>query len=144
LPTEAEWEYSCRGGRSSSNPFGIGDGTSLSSSQANFDGNSPYGGAGKGTYLEKTCAVGSYPANALGLHDMHGNVWEWCSDWYGEYPAGKVSDPTGPKEGSRRVRRGGGWSDLAGGCRAARRDGIAPGDTAVDMGFRLARVPPGK
>jgi formylglycine-generating enzyme required for sulfatase activity len=83
LPTEAEWEYSCRGGASSYqvfNPFG----NSLSPTQANFDGNYPYGGAGKGAYLERTCKVGSYPANGFGLYDMHGNVWEWCADWYDE------------------------------------------------------------
>jgi formylglycine-generating enzyme required for sulfatase activity/uncharacterized caspase-like protein len=141
LPTEAEWEYSCRGGRSSSSPFGIGDGISLSSSQANFDGNYPYGGAGKGTYLQKTCAVGSYPANALGLHDMHGNVWEWCADWYENYPAGKVTDPTGPKEGSHRVLRGGSWDISAWCCRAANRSRLAPGFRADSLGFRLARAP---
>jgi formylglycine-generating enzyme len=144
LPTEAEWEYSCRGGRSSSNPFGIGDGTSLASNLANFDGNYPYGGAAKGTYLEKTCRVGSYPANAFGLHDMHGNVWEWCGDWYGEYPTGKVTEPTGPKEGSPRVFRGGSWSHYARSCRAALRYGHEPGIRFDTLGFRLARVPSGK
>src|SRR5262249_61037539 len=126
-PTEAEWEYSCRGGRSSSSPFGIGDGTSLSSSLANFNGNYPYGGAGKGTYLQKTCAVGSYPANALGLNDMHGNVWEWCGDFYGDYQNGKATDPTGPKEGSHRVARGGGGGDEARYCRPAVPRGGGPG-----------------
>jgi formylglycine-generating enzyme required for sulfatase activity len=144
LPTEAEWEYACRGGRGSSSPFGIGDGTSLSSSQANFDGNYPYGGAAKGPYLQKTSTVGSYPANALGLNDMHGNVWEWCSDWYGEYPTGKVIDPTGPKEGSRRVYRSGSWSQYARLCRAAYRSRAEPGHWNGNLGFRLARVPSGK
>ncbi len=74
LPTEAEWEYACRGGRPFSQPFGIGDGRSLSSTQANFDGNIPYGGAAKGPFLESTTPVGKYAANALGLYDMHGNV----------------------------------------------------------------------
>jgi formylglycine-generating enzyme len=144
LPTEAEWEYSCRGGRSSSSPFGIGDGTSLPSTIANVDGNLPYGGAAKGPYLEKTCRVGSYPTNAFGLYDMHGNVWEWCGDWYGEYPSGKITDPTGPKEGSRRVWRGGCWSSSAVGCRAAHRYGHAPVSRSDVLGFRLARVPSGK
>jgi formylglycine-generating enzyme required for sulfatase activity len=144
LPTEAEWEYSCRGGRPASNPFGIGDGTSLSSSLANFDGGHPYGGADKGTRLAKTCRVGSYPANAVGLHDMHGNVWEWCGDWYGEYPTGNVTDPTGPEKGSRRVCRGCCWDGSARGCRAASRGGGAPVFRSDYLGFRLARVPSGK
>jgi formylglycine-generating enzyme required for sulfatase activity len=142
LPTEAEWEYSCRGGRPFSNPFGIGDGTSLSSKQANFDGNYPYGAA-KGKYLEETCAVGSYPANALGLNDVHGNVWEWCADWYGNYPVGKVTDPTGPPEGLDRVTRGGSFTSYANWCRAAFRDRDGPENRSWHLGFRLARVPSG-
>jgi formylglycine-generating enzyme required for sulfatase activity len=141
LPTEAEWEYACRGGRPSSNRFGIGDGTSLASNQANFNEKYPYGAPAQGTYLAKTCRVGSYPATALGLNDMHGNVWEWCGDWYAKYPTGKVTDPTGPKEGSLRVHRGGGWIDHAGQCRAAQRYGRLPGDRYDCLGFRLARVP---
>jgi formylglycine-generating enzyme required for sulfatase activity len=142
LPTEAEWEYSCRGGRSSSKPFGVGDGRALSSLQANFDGNSPYGGAAPGPYLKATCAAGSYPANALGLHDMHGNVWEWCQDRYGPYPRGHVANPTGPSEGSDRVSRGGGWFFNAGYCRAADRRRIEPGLRRSYLGFRLARSVP--
>jgi formylglycine-generating enzyme required for sulfatase activity/predicted Ser/Thr protein kinase len=144
LPTEAEWEYSCRGGRSFSQPFGIGDGTALSSDQANFDGNFPYGGAAKGKYLEKTTPVGSYPPNAFGLHDMHGNVWEWCADWYGAYPAGNVTNPGGLPEGSSRVFRGGSWNNYARSCRAAKRGRLEPGARHDDLGFRLARVPSGK
>ncbi len=81
LPTEAEWEYSCRA--DSPLPFHLG--ASLSSTLANFDGNYPYGGAPRGPYLRRTSVVGSYPANAFGLFDLHGNVWEWCHDWYGEH-----------------------------------------------------------
>jgi formylglycine-generating enzyme required for sulfatase activity len=103
LPTEAEWEYSCRGGRSSARPFGIGAGRALSSRQANFDGSEPYGGADKRKSLAATCAVASYPGNAFGLHDLHGNVWEWCADWHRPYPNGTVINPIGPSEGSSRV-----------------------------------------
>ncbi|HJT79202.1 MAG TPA: formylglycine-generating enzyme family protein, partial [Gemmataceae bacterium] len=143
LPTEAEWEYACRGGRSSSQPFGIGDGTSLSSDQANFCGKYPYGSAGKGPFLEATCRVGSYPANALGLFDMHGNVLEWCADWRGPYPQGAVTNPTGPVEGSRRVIRGGCWISVgAEDCRAAVRYGDQPGYRGSILGFRLARSVP--
>ena len=121
LPTEAEWEYSCRGGRPSSQPFGIGDGTSLSSREANFNGNYPYGGAEKGPDLEKTTPVGMYKPNALGLYDMQGNVWQWCGDWCGDYPTGRVVNPEGAATGSPRVDRGGGWNCSAGFCRAAPR-----------------------
>jgi formylglycine-generating enzyme required for sulfatase activity len=138
LPTEAEWEYACRGGRPSSQPFGIGDGQSLSSRDANFDGNSPYGSAAKDRYLGKTASIGSYPANAFGLFDMHGNVWEWCSDWYDEYPSDRVTDPMGPTSGSARVIRGGGWGLDAWSCRAAFRTRFEPGFRHVSLGFRLA------
>jgi sulfatase modifying factor 1 len=142
LPTEAEWEYSCRGGRSSSQPFGIGDGRALSSRQANFDGNSPYGGADKGRYLEATCAVGSYKGNALSLYDMHGNVWEWCADGYGPYPGGSITNPTGLAEGSHRVVRGGSWFHGGRFCRAADRGRRGPGFRLGFLGFRLARSSP--
>jgi formylglycine-generating enzyme required for sulfatase activity/serine/threonine protein kinase len=145
LPTESEWEYACRGGPSS-HPFGVGNGTSLSSDQANFDGNSPYGGAATSKYLVKTTPVGSYPPNAFGLHDMHGNVSEWCADWYGAYPVGKAANPVGPAFSQRplRVVRGGSWRDAAGRCRAASRDANEPGYRDDHIGFRLARVPFGK
>jgi formylglycine-generating enzyme required for sulfatase activity len=144
LPSEAEWEYSCRGGRPTPQPFGVGNGRALSSREANFDGNYPYGGADKGPYLISTCRVGSYPANALGLLDMHGNVYEWCADWYEDYPRGPVTNPTGPAEGSRRVIRGGCWSCYGRGCRAADRNWLVPGFRSFILGFRLARrIPSG-
>jgi formylglycine-generating enzyme required for sulfatase activity len=142
LPTEAEWEYACRGGHSSSHPFGVGDGRVLSSHEANFDGNFPYGGADKGPYLQTTSRVGRYAANALGLFDMHGNVWEWCADWYGPYPDGDVTNPTGPAKGSFRAIRGGGWNYDARFCRAAVRLRQAPGYRIKILGFRLARSVP--
>ena len=81
LPTEAEWEYACRAGTAT--VFHYGD--SLSSNQSNFDGRYPYVGASKGPWRKKTLPVGSFSPNSFGLYDMHGNVWEWCSDWYNEY-----------------------------------------------------------
>jgi formylglycine-generating enzyme required for sulfatase activity len=146
LPTEAEWEYACRGGRPSSQPFGVGDGRALSSREANFNGKYPYGGADKGPNLDSTTRVGSYPANTLGLFDMHGNVWEWCADSWGLYAQGDVTSPTGPSDGSIRIVRGGCWSDHAVLCRAAKRNALPPGEKAAHdtVGFRLARsVPPG-
>jgi formylglycine-generating enzyme required for sulfatase activity len=135
LPTEAEWEYACRG--ESSQPFHLG--TSLASALANFDGNYPYGGAPRGPYLKRTSPVGSYPANAFGLHDLHGNVWEWCSDWYGEqyYRESPTEDPQGPATGDRRVQRGGCWSSPGGNCRSAYRGKLEPGDHLYRVGFRV-------
>jgi formylglycine-generating enzyme required for sulfatase activity len=145
LPTEAEWEYACRGGRPSSQPFGVGDGHTLSSREANFNGNYSYGSAAKGLNLESTCRVGSYPANALGLFDMRGNVWEWCADWCGPYPRGDATNPPGPSEGSVRATRGGCWNGGAGYCRAAFRGRAAPSYRDFGLGFRLARsIPSGK
>ncbi len=142
LPTEAEWEYSCRGGRPCSQHFGIGDGRSLSSREANFVGNHPFGGADKGPFLLKTCPVGSYRANAVGLFDMHGNVLEWCADRYGPYPDGEVTNPTGPTEGPFRVDRGGCWLADGEDCRGARRTRSEPGSRFSYLGFRLARSVP--
>jgi formylglycine-generating enzyme required for sulfatase activity len=145
LPTEAEWEYSCRGGASSVTPFYFETpSTSASSLQANFEGNYPYGGAPTGPYLKRTTTVGSYKPNAFGLYDMHGNVWEWCRDWYGEYPGEKVSDPFGPAQGSSRVFRGGCWDSYGSFCRAALRSRNPPVYQISGLGFRLAGVPSGK
>jgi outer membrane protein assembly factor BamB len=135
LPTEAEWEYACRAGTTTA--FYCGD--SLSSHQANFNGNHPYGGAAKGPFLSRTTEVGSYPANAFGLYDMHGNVWQWCSDWYGlsYYKESPVEDPRGPATGSRRVIRGGEWYGDARDCRSAFRYADVPTGVFYVMGFRV-------
>ena len=135
LPSEAEWEYAARAGTTTA--FAFGD--SLSSEQANFNGDYPYGGAAKGTYLEKTTAVGSYRANGWGLYDMHGNVWEWVEDWYGDYPSGAVTDPTGAATGSNRVGRGGGWGATAGDLRSANRYFDTPSFRFNYLGFRVLR-----
>jgi formylglycine-generating enzyme required for sulfatase activity len=121
LPTEAEWEYACRGGVPESLPFHYG--TSLSSAQANFDGNRPYGGAAKGVLLNRTTPVGSHEPNGFGLYDMHGNVAEWCSDWWDKdyYISSPAQDPTGPSGGTLRVLRGGSWMNDGKDCRAADR-----------------------
>ena len=146
LPSGLEWEYACRGGATSREECAFDfylaqPANDLSSEQANFDGNHPAGKAPAGQYRERTTKVGSYTPNRLGLYDMHGNVWEWCEDWYGVYPSAPVSDPLGPSEGSRRVDRGGGWDIDAGYCRAANRSGFPPDYRDSDLGFRLARVP---
>jgi formylglycine-generating enzyme required for sulfatase activity len=134
LPTESEWEYACRAGTTT--PFHFG--SQLNGRQANCDGTDPYGTETKGPYLKKTSPVGTYPANAWGLYDMHGNVWEWCSDWHGEYPAGSVTDPIGPATGSYRINRGGCWGDGAVICRSASCGGNFPSDRSNDLGFRVA------
>ena len=131
LPTEAEWEYACRAGSRSFYSFGASS-KSLGD-YAWFVGN---GGL-------QTHPVGEKTANGWGLHDMHGNVREWCSDWYGDYPKGAVSDPTGPKEGSNRVERGGCWSSGADFCRSAFRYGRVPAYRDSGFGFRVALSPSG-
>jgi formylglycine-generating enzyme required for sulfatase activity len=142
LPTEAEWEYACRAGTSA--PFHFGN--SLSSTQANFDGNHPYGGAATEPYLERTTRVGSYKPNALGLYDMHGNVWEWCNDWFAEdyYQESPRRDPSGPSDragpGGDRVLRGGGWEDDGQDCRSASRGRHSPGDRNCVVGLRAVLV----
>ena len=137
LPTEAQWEYACRAGTES--PFHFGE--TLNSLQANFDGNYPYGGAATGPNPGEPVEVGSYQPNAWNSHDMHGNVWEWCRDWHGNYSNGVATDPMGPITGLNRVLRGGSWSSLARSCRAASRDRHSPGYRLSNVGFRPAIVP---
>jgi uncharacterized protein (TIGR02996 family) len=127
LPTEAEWEYSCRGGATSSIPFHFGH--SLSSTQANFNGKYPYGGARKGKSLNRTSVVGSYASNAFGLYDMHGNVWEWCQDHYVPH---KLTSPD-----DCRVMRGGSWNSFGWYCRSAYRSKPSADSRLPDIGFRV-------
>ena len=136
LPTEAQWEYACRAGTTT--PFHFG--SVLNGDKANCRGNYPYGTSTNGPYVEKTTVTGSYPANAWGLYDMHGNVWEWCWDWYGEYPNGNVTDPVGPPTGSGRVLRGGSWCDDARYCRSAYRGSNGPSGRGDAAGLRLSLV----
>ncbi len=143
LPTEAEWEYTCRGGPvSSPAPFHfLKPSSSLSFGQANFGAENPYGGGTKGKGLSRTCRVGSYEPNRLGLYDMHGNAWEWCQDWYDKdyYRNSPIEDPQGPKSSSEncRVLRGGSWDDNGIGCRSAQRLRIDPGYRDLIFGFRV-------
>jgi formylglycine-generating enzyme required for sulfatase activity len=136
LPTEAEWEYSCRGGahleEECSYHFYLDQPTNdLSSEQSNFHGAFPAGKAPQGKSLGRSTRVGAYPPNKLGLCDMHGNVWNWCAD------------PWDPKQpgGSDRVIRGGGWNFTGSSCRAADRSRYAPAIRSLHLGLRLARVP---
>ncbi len=108
---------------------------------ANFDGNYPYGNGQKGQYRKMTTSVGSFRPNGWGLYDMHGNVWEWCQDWYGDYPTGSVADPTGPGSGDTRVVRGGGWSNPASYARCAFRYGGPPAGRSSDFGVRVVVAP---
>jgi len=123
LPTEAQWEYSCRAGTITAYSFG----DTITPKQANYDLN-----------VGKTTPVGTYPANAWGFHDLHGNVWEWSLDWSGDYPDGSASDPVGPSVGSRRVLRGGGWGRNGRSLRSADRYRNTPGNRRIDLGFRLS------
>jgi formylglycine-generating enzyme required for sulfatase activity len=134
LPTEAEWEYACRAGAIEPFPFHFG--AALSSRQANFDGNHPYGDAETGPYLLRTCPVGSYPPNDFGLYDMHGNVWEWCRDGKRPYDEDIATDPVGPKDRTRMVR-GGSWQYGAWYCRSAMRYRLARDARQYIVGFRI-------
>ncbi len=134
LPTEAEWEYSARAGTTT--PFSTG--SNLTTSQANYDGNYPYNGNSKGTYRKKTIAVESFSSNVWGLYDMHGNVYEWCHDWYVTYP-NSSTNPIGANSGSRRVLRGGSWYNYASNCRVADRFYGRPTYSYNYRGFRIAR-----
>jgi formylglycine-generating enzyme required for sulfatase activity len=125
LPTEAEWEYACRA--ESETAFHFGGSSKLSDDFAWF-----------GNSNKQTHPVGQKKPNAWGLYDMHGNVFEWCGDWFNEYPKGAVSDPTGPKEGVLRVFRGGSWEFGAASGRSATRFFTAPFGRGDWIGFRVA------
>ncbi len=120
LPTEAEWEYACRAGTKT--PFHVG--YQLFPGQANFLG-------------RQTTPIGSFRPNASGLYDMHGNLYEWCQDWYGEYPENAVVDPEGPPVGTERVVRGGYWGIGPAGCRSASRCHFEASRRTDCFGLRL-------
>ena len=123
LPSEAEWEYAARAGTTGARYGELDEiGWNLANSGA------------------ETHPVGMKRANAWGLHDVLGNVWEWTADWYGTYPTGSVTDPGGPSTGSHRVNRGGGWSSSASGVRSAARNYSSPGRRYHSVGFRLVRT----
>jgi formylglycine-generating enzyme required for sulfatase activity len=128
LPTEAQWEYACRAG--STTQYCFGDDEKMLNDYAWYDKNS--GG--------KTHPVKQKKPNAWGLYDMHGNVWEWCEDWYGDYPNEPVTDPTGPASGGNRVVRGGSWSSYPRDLRSADRYRYSPGNRNDNVGFRLLRT----
>lgn len=134
LPTEAEWEYASRSGTTT--PFSFGD--NISPEQVNYDGNYPYSNGQKGEYRQTTIAVKSLPANAWGLYEMHGNVLEWCSDWYGDYSTEAVTNPTGATNGMSRVLRGGSWYGSAWNARSAFRYYSTPDYGNYYVGFRFA------
>jgi len=141
LPTESEWEYACRAETTTAFHYGNG----LHGGMANFSVYYEYDAAAGEIfilhptvpYLNQTAVVGRYQPNAWGLYDTHGNVWEWCQDWYGDYPAGSVTDPQGPASGSYRVKRGGGWQSSGSACRAAIRQANIPSYSHATAGFRL-------
>ncbi|MBR0193234.1 MAG: formylglycine-generating enzyme family protein [Thermoguttaceae bacterium] len=139
LPTEAQWEYACRAGTTT--PFSFGD--TLNGDNANCDGKYPYGTDTKGPSPETTVEVSSYSPNEWGLYDMHGNVREWCSDWYDEeyYSNSPKKDPENKTASSFRVNRGGSWDCSAGFCRSANRSRLAPEEKDSDLGFRICFVP---
>ena len=142
LPTEAEWEYACRAGTETQRYWGDDDGTM--GQYANT-----YDRTGKAAFSffwdaaettdghKVTAPVGSFKANGWGLHDMIGNVYEWCGDWYGDYPSGPVADPSGASSGAYRVLRGGSWLIIPWSCRSANRNWGDPTVTSSLDGFRV-------
>ena len=145
LPTESQWEYACRAVTTTA--LNTGHNLTSGSSDPRMDVAGRYwynGGSGYSLSCPTsagTAEAGSYLPNAWGLYDMHGNVWEWCLDWYGTYP-GTVTDPEGAASGSYRMRRGGSWNSEAYVCRSAYRNGNGPDYRNLVIGFRAARTLP--
>jgi len=141
LPTEAHWEYACRAGTRTA----FASGETITPEQVNYDGDQPYGGAAPGLYRRKTVAVTSFEPNGFGLHQMHGNVCEWCEDVYdpGFYasPEARQKDPVCTSGSGIRVFRGGGWEFDAGVCRSACRYADDPADSDFGLGLRAANYP---
>ncbi|MBD3423092.1 MAG: SUMF1/EgtB/PvdO family nonheme iron enzyme [Candidatus Latescibacteria bacterium] len=135
LPTEAEWEYACRAGTQT--PFNTGNCLDADT-EANYNGSFPYTGCPSGPFEFWTVPVANYPDNGFELYDMHGNVWEWCNDWFASC-SGDKTDPVGPSTGASRVLRGGSWFGDALFCRSAYRSWGNPADTSYDFGFRVCR-----
>ena len=136
LPTEAQWEYACRAGTRT--PFWFGK--TINTRQVNYDGFSPYNGGEISLSWQETMEVRAVPPNDWGLYQMHGNVREWCADWYGAYETGRVVDPPGPPAGTCRVLRGGSWFSRGRGCRSAARFSRPPGTREDNYGVRLSRA----
>jgi len=137
LPTEAEWECACRSGTTTECHFG----DVLKTDWANYKGNHSWNGSPEGKYGKETTEVGSFPVNAWGLSDMHGNVWEWCEDWFGGYSPGEQTDPQGNSNDRYRVLRGGSWSANPEHCRAAFRYGGVSANRNQYVGFRVCFRP---
>ena len=136
LPTEAEWEFACRAGTST--PFSFGE--NITPEQVNYNGEYPYADGEKGIMREKTVPVKSLPQNQWGLYEMHGNVWEWCADYYDEYQLEQNVDPTGVDKGANRVLRGGSWFYYGRNVRSAYRNRLRPDARGINsIGFRLGR-----
>jgi formylglycine-generating enzyme required for sulfatase activity len=136
LPTEAEREYAARA--NTTTPFYSGD--CLTSEQANFNGKEPYINCEKSENRKKPLPVGSFAPNAFGLYDMHGNIWEWTNDWYGEYDIDDKLNPKGPDSGIKKVDRGGAFYDPAWRCRSAYRGGgTPPGNKGAGDSFRIVK-----
>jgi sulfatase modifying factor 1 len=144
LPTEAEWEYAARAGTSTAYSWG----DTIDCDKAMYENNSLKDDKcqlhikSKRLQIDQPAPVKSYAPNAWGLYDMHGNVWEWCRDWYGEYGQTPVTDPSGPESGSMRIRRGGSWFKYGYSCRSANRSFGNPATRYRTTGFRLVREIP--
>jgi formylglycine-generating enzyme required for sulfatase activity len=142
LPSEAQWEYACRAG--STTPFHFG--ATLTPELANYNGNFVYGNGPKGVYRQQTTDVASFPANAWGLHDLHGNVWEWCADhWHDSYDFAPGDDqpwliPAAANDAPR-LLRGGSWGRGPWGCRSAYRLNHRLGNRLSFVGFRVCCLP---